>query len=97
VKVSGATLAHDEGAIFLRPGNFVETLAGMSSSDVGCVGGDLELGVFRRCRATAGVVDGDPFEGSESQSESRMTLGLRRERVRVLTLGGRRRKTSADA
>jgi hypothetical protein len=73
VKEIGIILARDEGAIFPRLGNFAETLAGMSSSDVGCVEDDPEWGVFRRCKADAGVVKEDPFVGSESESESRMT------------------------
>jgi len=92
LKVSGVTLTRDEGAIFFRPGNLVETLAGMSSSDVGCVEDDPELGVFRRCKVDAGVVEGDSFEGSESESESRIAFKLRRARVRVLTWGDERRK-----
>ena len=88
---SRVSLTRDERAVFLRPGNFVEILSGMSSSDVGCVEDDPECGVFRRCKADAGVA-----EGSESESESRMTLGLRRVRVRVLTWGEERRKSSAD-
>ena len=47
----------------------METLDGMSSSDVGCVEGDPELDVFSRCKADAGVVEGDSFEGPESESE----------------------------
>jgi hypothetical protein len=96
VKVSRVSLTRDERAVFLRPGNFVEILTGMSSSDVGCVEDDPEWGVFRRCKADAGVAEEDPFKGSESESESRMTLGLRRVRVRVLTWGDDRRKSSAD-
>lgn len=96
MNVSGVTLTREEGAIFFRPGNLVLTLAGISSSDVGCVEDDLEWGVFRGCKAEAGVVKGDPFEGSESESESRITLDLRWVRVRVLTWGEERQKISAD-
>lgn len=74
----------------------MEILTGMSSSDVGCVEDDPEWGVFKRCKADAGVAEEDPFEGSESESKSRMTLGLRRVRVRVLTWGDERQKSSAD-
>ena len=95
IKVSRVSRTRDERAAFLRPGNVVEILNGMSSSDVGCVEDDPEWGVFRRCKADAGVTEGDSFEG-ESESESRMTLGLRRIRVRVLTWGDERRKSSAD-
>lgn len=94
MKVSRVSLTRDERAVFLR--NFVVILTGMSSSsDVGCVEDDPEWGVFRRCKADAGVAEGDSFEG-ESESESRMTLGLRRVRVRVLTWGDERQKSSAD-
>lgn len=92
---SRVSLTRDERAVFLRPGNFVEIVSGMSSSDVGCVEDDPELGVFRRCKAEAGVAEEDSFEG-ESESESQMTLGLRRERDSVLTWGEERRKSSTD-
>lgn len=96
VKVSCVSLTRDERAVFLRPGNFAKILTGTSSSDVGWVEDDLEWGVFRRCKADAGVAEEDPCKGSESESESRTTLGLRRVRVRVLTWGEERRKSSAD-
>jgi hypothetical protein len=95
VKVSRVSLTRDEWTVFLRPSNFVEIVTGKSSSDVGCVEDDPEWGVFRRCKAEAGVAEEDSFEG-ESESESRMTLGLRRVRVRVLNWGDERRKSSAD-
>ena len=96
MKVSRVSLTRDERAVFLRPDNFAEILTGMSSSDVGCVEDDPEWGVFRRCKADAGVAEEDPCKGSESESESRMILGLRRVRVRVPTWGDERRKSSAD-
>ena len=95
MKVSRVSLTRDERAVFLRPGNLVEIVVGKSSSDVGCVEDDPEWGVFKKCKAEAGVAEEDSFEG-ESESESRMTLGLRRVRVRVLTWGDERRKSSAD-
>ena len=66
---SRVSLARDVWAVFLRLGNFVGIVSGMSSSDVGCVEDDPELGVFRRCKAEAGVAEEDSFEG-ESESES---------------------------
>ena len=69
VKVSRVSLTRDERAVFLRPGNFVEIVTGMSSSDVGCVEDDPERGVFKRCKADAGVAEEDLFEG-EPESES---------------------------
>ena len=95
MKVSGVTKTRDEGAVFLRLDNFVGTSDGISSSDVGCVKDEPEFGVLMRCKADAGVVKGDPFECSESESESQITL--RRVRVRVPTWGDKRWKTSADA
>ena len=92
MKVSRASLTRDERA---GPGNFVEIVTGKSSSDVGCVEDDPERGVFKWCKAEAGVVGEVSFEG-ESESESRMTLGLRRVRVSVLTWGDERQKSSAD-